>query len=253
MQVRTKWFERLLKRLRDATNTAEMVLPEFAGINTAEIGRELCAAEFFVISSDAAERLVENGEAPEDLKLEFQLPFDTVFIQFDAPVALPGERGEGVRGILVSGTVESRYRVRAWFEERRATALPRYDFSLAPGEDLPEAEKRVANLLCWLAGYVTAPNVLAIRHNLRPEKIKHDEFWLSGYYTFQAANEPKKRAIRRRPGEPKLRTTEVHGHFRRAHWHRLPRMQKRAWYPTTWVRAYKRRIPTSESELQKAA
>ncbi|MEN6372281.1 MAG: hypothetical protein ABFD64_09750 [Armatimonadota bacterium] len=249
MQVRTIWFERLLERLREAKESAELALPGLMGVDTSEIEREICSAELFIIGSDEAERLVENGEAPEDLKREFQLPFDTVFIQFDAPVELPTERGEGARGILVSVTSEFHYKVRVWFDERRATALPRYNFSFTPGETLPEGENRVVNLLYWLAGYVTAPNVLAIRHNLRPER----KLALSGYYTFQSASGPKKRIIRRKPGEPKPRTTEVQGHFRRAHWHRLAVGKRLVWYPTTWVRAYKRRIPQPETGLEQAA
>ncbi|MEN6521851.1 MAG: hypothetical protein ABFD46_11965 [Armatimonadota bacterium] len=249
MQARTIWFERLLKRFGEATKAAEMALPGLVGVDTSEIEAELCSAELFIIRSDVAEHLVENGEAPEDLKQEFQLPFETVFIQFDAPVELPGERGEGVRGILVSEADEFQYKVRVWFDERRATALPRYDFSFTPGRDLPEAENRVVSLLYWLAGYVTAPNMIAIRHNLRPER----KLALSGYYTFQAASGPKKRIIRRRPGEPKPRTTEVQGHFRRAHWHRLAVGKRVVWYPTTWVRAYKRRIPQPETGFQEAA
>jgi hypothetical protein len=223
----------------------ETVLPGLADVDAAELDRELEDAELLLISHELAERLAANGEAPADLKSSFQLPFDSVFFEIDPALSLPEEHGEGVRGIFVSKP-RKRYRVRAWFDERRPTVKPRYDFTFTPGETLPGPEKRIIDLLYWLVGYINSPNLLAIRHNRRHEMIKR---YLdtgrpapSSYYMFEPAPEPRKPRMRRRPGEPKPRTTSVHGHFRRAHWHRLPSTPRLAWYPTTWVRDYKRRL-----------
>lgn len=248
-----QWFDRLLGRIISRSESAKLALPGLADTVDDETIRALEDAEVLVISNDAAKRLIENGESPDDLKTSFNLPFDPVFVQFDAPVAITGEHGEGIRGILASG--DGLVRVRAWFEERHAAVKPRYDFLLK--EESSGSQKRISDLLYWLSGYISSSNVLAIRHNRRHDLIRlHRRSGRpvkSNYYTFAAVQEPKKRQPRQPTGAPKIRTADVHGHFRRAHWHTLPLGRGTAWYPTTWVRGYKRRIPEHEAVLTKAA
>ena len=256
MHTGIRWFDRFREKLRERREAALGALPELADTMAAEAEQDLERAEVLLIARDVAERMVDSGDAPEDLRHTFGLPFEVVFFQFDGAVRLPGERGEGLRGILVSG-VDGRYRARAWFEERRATTAPRYDFAFAPKEALEGGQKRIANLLYWLSGYVNAPNVLAMRHNRRHEVVRR--YRQAGrpapasYYTFAGAEERRRPRRRRMPGEPKPRMTIVHGHFRRAHWHRLPSGLGRAWYPTTWVRSHRRRIPEPAGETKAAA
>lgn len=258
MHSRILWFDSLRERVSDAEKAAKGALPGLSDPGLAEIGHSLARAEVLLIAPEVAERLIKNGDAPEDLKKTFDTPFDEVLFQFDQPEKLPEESGEGVRGILVSN-IDGRYRVRAWFEERRRSIEPRYDFELTPGESKEGPINRISNLLYWISGYISSPNVLAIRHNRRHELVRSYRAagrpMPSSYYTFAEAGEPRKPRVRRKLGEQKPRMTEVHGHFRRAHWHSLPSRLGKAWFPTTWVRSYKRRVaqPRREVALKSAA
>jgi hypothetical protein len=240
------WFDRLLLRLRDARHSMEAALPGLADNRTIEIERELGEAEVLIVASEVVERLIADGEAPCDLAESFGLPFDTTFFVTDMPAKMPDEQGSGIRGILVSKT-DGTYAVRAWFEERHPSAVPRHDFTFAPGEDLSGPNKGIVNLLYWLSAYVNAANLLAIRHNRRHDLVRERREAgvpvLTSYYTFAPAQERRKRPARRVSGQPKPRTAEVHGHFRRAHWHGLPAGRGKVWYPTAWVRGHRRRIP----------
>ncbi|MBI2843084.1 MAG: hypothetical protein HYX78_06760 [Armatimonadetes bacterium] len=256
MYTRRLWVDRLFDKLRKAQESAAMALPGLVEFDAEQIEQDLACAEVLVITQEVAERLIADGRAPEDLKISFDLPFDNVFFEFDPVACLPGETGRGIRGVLVTG-LDGGYRVRAWFDERHGSGVPRYEFIMAPGVEVSEKEGRIADLLYWLAGYITSANVVAIRHNRRPETLKrHREAGrptASSFYTFTGAETPRKPRVRRRLGEPKPRTTEVHGHFRRAHWHSLPFGRGKALYPTVWVRSHKRRIPEPHAEVSRAA
>ncbi|HOM72395.1 MAG TPA: hypothetical protein PLP86_09125 [Armatimonadota bacterium] len=255
MQTGIQWFDRLRDRLFDFQKSEQTSLPGLDDVNLKAIAEDLEEAELLIIKREEAERLIADGEAPQDLKTAFHLPFGSMFVQFDEPVQMPGERG-GLRGMLVTQPDDA-YRVRVWFEERRAALRPRYDFELSGSQLLEEPHKRIADLLYWIAGYITSPNVLAIRHNRHHSVVKRHIIagkpTFSGFYTFEAVPEAKRRAYRRKPGETKPRLSNVHGHFRRAHWHRLPASPRKVWYPTTWVRPYKRRISETEADIKTAA
>lgn len=258
MQNTIQWFDRLLGRISDSREAARTALPGFVETIDEDIERDLERAEVLVVTRDVAKRLLVNGSAPNDLQTGFVLPFETVFFLFDEPVEVSGEKGHGIRGILVSQKNNRTY-VRAWFEERHPTVSPRHDFSFVSGEELPEYYMRIADLIYWLSGYISSANVLAIRHNRRHDLLKHRKEsgrpMAGSYYTFAVAQEPRKRRTQGPPSAYKIRTSAVHGHFRRAHWHTLPSGRGVAWYPTTWVRGHKRRIPAQapSEEIKVAA
>jgi hypothetical protein len=66
-----------------------------------EILKDLNEARPLVITSDVSKRIAPNGEASEDLKQAFSIPFDPVFIELDPATKLPELRGQAVRGVLV--------------------------------------------------------------------------------------------------------------------------------------------------------
>jgi hypothetical protein len=255
LHIRTMWFDRLRQRIRDLSESNKNTLPGFVDADAQELDKDLDRTELLIINQNVAERLIENGSAPDDLKTSFQLPFENILFQVDPPVRLPKEHGE-LRGILVS-RLKKRYRVHVWFEERRMMVKPRYNFTFLPGERLEGYQKTFADFLYWLAGYVNSPNLLAIRHN-RPlgtirRYLSAGRLAPSSYYTFESVPKPRQLRVRRRVGDLKSRVVSVHGHFRRAHWHNLPFGRGKRWYPTTWVRSHNRKVSEAGEQISAAA